>query len=107
MIGNTPLMNRSLEGGGAQERLFQRRYLRPIFLAWAIAMFNQLSGINALMYYAPRIFEMTESTERVALLKTVAVGGTNLVFTLVGMSPTHWGAGAGSSGARLPPSPAS
>ena len=83
-------ISRSLEGDGAQERLFQRRYLRPIFLAWAIAMFNQLSGINALMYYAPRIFEMTGSTERVALLQTVAVGGTNLVFTIVGMSLIDW-----------------
>jgi MFS transporter, SP family, xylose:H+ symportor len=83
-------IRRSLEGDGGQERLFQRRYFRPIFLAWAIAMFNQLSGINALMYYAPRIFEMTGSTERIALLQTVAVGGTNLVFTLIGMSLIDW-----------------
>jgi MFS transporter, SP family, xylose:H+ symportor len=83
-------IRRSLAGDGAQERLFQRRYLRPIFLAWAIAMFNQLSGINALMYYAPRIFEMTGSTEGVALLQTVALGGTNLAFTLIGMTLIDW-----------------
>jgi sugar porter (SP) family MFS transporter len=83
-------IRRSLMGDGAQERLFQRRYLRPIFLAWAIAMFNQLSGINALMYYAPRIFQMTGSTEGLALLQTVALGGTNLVFTIIGMSLIDW-----------------
>ncbi|HVU34849.1 MAG TPA: sugar porter family MFS transporter [Opitutaceae bacterium] len=71
---------------GAEDRLFQRRYAFPIFLAIAIAMFNQLSGINALMYYAPRIFEMAGAGEGSALLQSVAVGGTNLVFTLVGMS---------------------
>jgi MFS transporter, SP family, xylose:H+ symportor len=80
----------SLAGDGTQERLFQRRYLRPIFLAWAIAMFNQLSGINALMYYAPRIFESTGSTEGAALLQTVALGSTNLVFTIIGMSLIDW-----------------
>lgn len=68
------------------ERLFQKKYLFPIFLAWAVAMFNQLSGINALMYYAPRIFEMAGAGEADALLRSVAVGGTNLLFTLVAMA---------------------
>jgi sugar porter (SP) family MFS transporter len=80
----------SLAGDGAQDRLFQRRYLTPIFLAWAIAMFNQLSGINALMYYAPRIFEMTGAGQNLALLQSIAVGGTNLVFTLVGLALIDW-----------------
>jgi SP family xylose:H+ symportor-like MFS transporter len=80
----------SLTGDGTMDRLFQRRYFRPIFLAWAIAMFNQLSGINALMYYAPRIFEMTGAGENLALLQTIALGGTNLVFTLLGMSLIDW-----------------
>ncbi len=75
----------SLEGAPAEERLFRRRYARSIFLAWAIAMFNQLSGINALMYYAPRIFEMTGVGAGAALSQSIAVGGINLVFTLVGM----------------------
>jgi SP family xylose:H+ symportor-like MFS transporter len=88
--GKVVEIQESLAGDGAQDRLFQRRYLRPIFLAWAIAMFNQLSGINALMYYAPRIFEMTGSGENTALLQTIAVGGTNLVFTLIGMSLIDW-----------------
>lgn len=68
------------------EPLFQAEYAFVIFLAWAVAMFNQLSGINALMYYAPRIFEMAGAASDAALLQSVAIGGTNLVFTLVGMS---------------------
>jgi sugar porter (SP) family MFS transporter len=76
----------SLAGARAEDHLFHRRYARPIFLAWAIAIFNQLSGINALMYYAPRIFEMTGVGAGAALSQSIAVGGTNLVFTLIGMA---------------------
>ena len=76
----------SLSGNVSQERLFQKRYARSIFLAWAIAMFNQLSGINALMYYAPRIFEMAGAGASSALSQSIAVGGTNLVATLIGMA---------------------
>ena len=68
------------------EPLFQPEYGFVIFLAWAVAMFNQLSGINALMYYAPRIFEMAGAATDAALLQSVAIGGTNFVFTLVGMA---------------------
>jgi len=73
------------EAGTKEAQLFQRRYAFPIFLAWAIAMFNQLSGINALMYYAPRIFELAGAAADDALLQAVAVGGTNLVFTIVAL----------------------
>lgn len=73
------------EVGGRQARLFQRRFALPIFLAWAVAMFNQLSGINALMYYAPRIFQMAGASADDALLQAVAVGGTNLVFTALAL----------------------
>jgi sugar porter (SP) family MFS transporter len=67
------------------ERFFQRKYLKPILLAVAIAMFNQLSGINALMYYAPHIFRMAGAGQDAALLQAVAVGGTNLVFTMAAL----------------------
>jgi sugar porter (SP) family MFS transporter len=69
-----------------REPFFQRKYLRPILLAVAIAAFNQLSGINALMYYAPRIFEMAGAGENAALLQAVAVGFTNLVFTMIALA---------------------
>lgn len=68
------------------DSLFQAKYRTPIFLAVAIAMFNQLSGINALMYYAPKIFEMAGAGKGSALLQSVAVGGTNLLFTMLAMT---------------------
>lgn len=70
----------------ATEPLFQAEYAFVIFLAWSVAMFNQLSGINALMYYAPRIFEMAGAATDAALLQSIAIGTTNLLFTLVGMA---------------------
>lgn len=70
------------ESGERAAPLFQRRYAFPIFLAFTVAMFNQLSGINALMYYAPRIFQMAGAGVEAALLQSVAVGGTNLIFTI-------------------------
>jgi len=68
-----------------KEPLLQRRYMKPVLLAVAIAMFNQLSGINALMYYAPHIFRMAGAGEDSALLQTVAVGGTNLILTMLAL----------------------
>jgi sugar porter (SP) family MFS transporter len=67
------------------EPLFQRKYLRPILLAVAIAMFNQLSGINALMYYATDIFRMAGAGKNAALLNSVVIGLTNLVFTMLAL----------------------
>ena len=61
------------------------RLRTPILLAFFIAFFNQLSGINAILYYAPRIFELTELKERMALLLSVGIGVTNLIFTFVGL----------------------
>jgi MFS transporter, SP family, xylose:H+ symportor len=69
----------------AHSRLFQRRYARPIALAVIIAAFNQVSGINAILYYAPRVFRQAGSGPEAALLESVAVGGTNLVFTIVAL----------------------
>ena len=71
--------------GRGAEPLFQKAYAFPIFLAWAVAMFNQLSGINALMYYAPSIFQQAGAAADDALLQAVAVGGTNLVFTALAL----------------------
>jgi len=57
----------------------------PILLAFLIAFFNQLSGINAVLYFAPRIFELAGLGEQSALLRTVGIGVVNLVFTFVGL----------------------
>lgn len=64
---------------------FSRRLLKPILLAILIAFFNQLSGINAILYFAPRIFEMTGLAKETALLQSVGIGLTNLIFTFIGL----------------------
>lgn len=61
------------------------RLRRPILLAILIAFFNQMSGINAILYFAPRIFELTGLGAKAALLQSVGIGVTNLVFTFVGL----------------------
>jgi sugar porter (SP) family MFS transporter len=75
-----------VELNGVKEKFFARKYRIPIFAAVMVAIFNQLTGINAVMYYAPRIFEMAEVSRNVALLQSVAIGFTNMVFTLIAMS---------------------
>lgn len=62
-----------------------RRLSRPILLAILIAFFNQMSGINAILYFAPRIFELAGLGAKAALLQSIGIGITNLVFTFVGL----------------------
>ncbi|MGC8640769.1 MAG: sugar porter family MFS transporter, partial [Isosphaeraceae bacterium] len=69
-----------------QEPFLTRKYKVPIMLAVAIAMFNQLSGINAVLYYAKHVFEMAGAGSDAALLQAVAVGGTNMIFTMLAMT---------------------
>ncbi|RKY56244.1 MAG: MFS transporter [Candidatus Neomarinimicrobiota bacterium] len=76
----------TFELSAAKERLFQKKYSLPILYAVLIALFNQLSGINAIMYYAPRIFELSGVVKNYALLQAVAIGFTNLIFTVIAMS---------------------
>ena len=64
---------------------WSKRLRTPILLAFLIAFFNQLSGINAILYFAPRIFELTGLEEKAALLQSIGIGVTNLVFTFVGL----------------------
>src|SRR5260221_3215760 len=61
------------------------RLRTPILLAFGVAYFNQLSGINAILYFAPRIFELTGLGAKAALLQSVGIGVTNLIFTFVGL----------------------
>lgn len=66
-------------------RFWTRGLRRPIALALFVAFFNQLSGINAVLYFAPRIFEMTGLGPQAALLQSIGIGVTNLIFTFVGV----------------------
>jgi sugar porter (SP) family MFS transporter len=75
-----------LEHHALGESLFRPAYRRPVLLVIAIAAFNQLSGINAVLYYAPAVFRMAGSGHDAALLQSVLVGGSNLVFTLLAMA---------------------
>ncbi len=69
----------------SDDRLFARAYAFPILLAFLIALFNQLSGINFIIYFAPRIFEVAGLDANSALLSTAGIGLVNLVMTLIGM----------------------
>jgi sugar porter (SP) family MFS transporter len=66
--------------------LFQKAYNKPILLAVLFAVFNQVSGINAIIYFAPRIFEMAGIGKDSALLSSAGIGLINLISTLLGIS---------------------
>ena len=69
----------------ASSGFWSRQLKTPILLAFLIAFFNQLSGINAILYFAPRIFELTGLGANAAFLQSVGIGVTNLVFTFIGL----------------------
>ncbi|MCX6996443.1 MAG: sugar porter family MFS transporter [Kiritimatiellaeota bacterium] len=73
------------ERAGSAESLFQRKYMAPLLIAFMVAAFNQLDGINAVIYYTADIFRMAGADKTSALMQSVIVGVTNLVMTLVGM----------------------
>jgi sugar porter (SP) family MFS transporter len=75
-----------METDQRRERFFSRKFTRPILLAVAIALFNQLSGINAVLYYAPHIFRMAGAGSDSALLQSVAIGGTFVLFTVLALA---------------------
>lgn len=77
--------NASTKRDVSNHGFWSRRLRVPILLAFFIAFFNQLSGINAILYFAPRIFELTGLGAKAALLQSVGIGITNLVFTFVGL----------------------
>jgi hypothetical protein len=69
----------------AKSTFWSWRLRYPIMLAFLVAMFNQLSGINAILYFAPRILGMTGLESQVALVQSIGIGVTNLVFTMLGL----------------------
>jgi sugar porter (SP) family MFS transporter len=76
----------SEEQSQAAEKLFTRKYAFPIFLAVSIGIFNQLSGINAILYYLNDIFAHAGFSKVSGNLQAVAIGATNLLFTMIAMS---------------------
>ena len=66
------------------ERLFSKKFVTPLVLSFLFAFFNQMSGINAIIFYAPRIYELTGLGKESALLSTAGIGLANLLFTMLG-----------------------
>jgi len=66
--------------------LFKKPYLRLVLIGIAVGMFNQFTGINVIMYYAPSIFKSAGFTDNSALMQTVMIGAINLIFTVIAMS---------------------
>lgn len=88
LLGDTSLNlnNQAQDNNIQQANLFQQKYFKPILFAMLLAFFNQMTGINAILYYAPRIFDMAGFDSNLAYLQPIFIGGTNLFFTFIGMS---------------------
>lgn len=69
----------------AYDTIFLKKYRTPLVLAFLMAFFNQLSGINAFLYYSSRIFQEAGLGESTALLSSIGIGVVNLIFTLLGV----------------------
>ncbi|MEI6392376.1 MAG: sugar porter family MFS transporter [Verrucomicrobiota bacterium] len=74
------------EMSGAHQRLFQRKYLKPLLLACMIGAFNQLDGINAVIYYTADIFRMAGASKADSLMQSVIIGVINLAITIIAMA---------------------
>ena len=74
------------ESSFKSESIFQNKYSFILTLAFLVAAFNQFSGINAFLYYAPRIFEEGGLGQSAALLNSIGIGLTNVIFTLIGIN---------------------
>lgn len=70
----------------SKDKLFSKKYKLPITLAVLIAVFNQFAGINAIIYYAPRVFELAGLGVQSSLLSTVGIGAVNFIFTLIAIN---------------------
>lgn len=81
-------LNRILKNAEANnkkaDKLFSSKFFTPLLLAFLFSFFNQMSGINAVIYYAPRIYELTGLGKEGALLSTAGIGVANLLFTILG-----------------------
>jgi sugar porter (SP) family MFS transporter len=75
-----------MQSSNERQTLFSAIYFKPISIAFLVAMFNQFSGINAILYYAPRIFELSGLTNSDSLLQSILIGVTNGIFTILGIT---------------------
>lgn len=81
-------IQQAITGAQSQNRrepLFSKRYKKPLLLAFLLAFFNQLSGINFVLYYAPEILERAGLATKDSLFSSISIGVVNLIFTLVGI----------------------
>ena len=73
------------ETSGSNVNIFSKKYNKVLWLAFMVAFFNQWSGINFILYYAPEILERAGLAAKESLFNSIAIGGTNLIFTFVGL----------------------
>ncbi|MEQ9402695.1 MAG: sugar porter family MFS transporter [Cyclobacteriaceae bacterium] len=78
-------LRKNTEEVDASDSIFSKAYSRPLLLAFLLAFFNQLSGINFILYYAPEILEIAGFAASDSLFSSVAIGGVNLLFTIAGV----------------------
>jgi len=74
-----------IDDGAIQVNFFSRKYFKPIILAFLLAFFNQWSGINFILYYAPELLEMAGLAAKDSLFNSIAIGGINMIFTFLGL----------------------
>jgi sugar porter (SP) family MFS transporter len=84
-VNNIIAANAAVESHEATETIFSSKYKRVLWLAFFVAFFNQLSGINFILYYAPEILSRIGLGAAESLANSIAIGGTNLIFTFVGL----------------------
>lgn len=84
-IKNIIAANESVKSGGNNQSIFGKKYRTVLWLAFFVAFFNQWSGINFILYYAPEILQSAGIAAKDSLASSIALGGTNLVFTFVGL----------------------
>jgi sugar porter (SP) family MFS transporter len=84
-VNNIIAANAAVETHQATESIFGSKYKRVLWLAFFVAFFNQLSGINFILYYAPEILSRIGLGAAESLANSIAIGGTNLIFTFVGL----------------------
>ncbi|MGN6616387.1 MAG: sugar porter family MFS transporter [Ilyomonas sp.] len=84
-IRNIISANESIKAKSSNQHLFAKKYEKVLWLAFFVAFFNQWSGINFILYYAPEILESAGLGAKESLFNSIAIGGTNLIFTFVGL----------------------